>query len=60
MEFGIKKLTDLKTLTFVVWDLKTSLGHFGSKAFGYKQSISNLGTSNLFPEHCLQNCHQKN
>ena len=60
MEFGIKKLTDLKTLTFVVWGLKTSLGHFGPKAFGYKQSISNVGISNLFPEHSLQNCHQKN
>ena len=57
MEFGIKKLTDLKTLTFVVWGLKTSLVHFGPKAFGYKQSISNLGINNPFPEHSLQNFH---
>ena len=60
MELGINKLTDLKTLTFFVWGLKTSLVHFGHKAYGYKQSISNLGISNPFPEHSLQNCHQKN
>ena len=29
----MKKFSDLKTLTFEVWDLKTSLGKFGPKVF---------------------------
>ena len=31
---GLRKFTDPKTLAFRVWGLKTSLGQFGSKAFG--------------------------
>ena len=34
MELDIKKSSDIKALTFAVWDLKTSLGQFGHKAFG--------------------------
>ena len=34
MEFDMKKLSDPKTLTFGVWDLKTSLGQFGPIVFG--------------------------
>ena len=30
----MKKCSDLKALIFGVWDLKTSLGQFGNKAFG--------------------------
>ena len=30
----MKKFTDLKTLTFGVWGLKTSLGQFGPNTFG--------------------------
>ena len=32
MELDMKKFTDHKTLTFGVWDLKTSLEQFGHKA----------------------------
>ena len=34
MELDMKTFSDPKTLTFVVWGLKTSLGQFGPKAFG--------------------------
>ena len=34
IELDMKKFSDLKALTFAVWGLKTSLGQFGSKAFG--------------------------
>ena len=34
MELDMKKFSDPKALTFGVWGLKTSLGQFGSKAFG--------------------------
>ena len=34
MELDRKTFSDPKTLTFVVWGLKTSLGQFGPKAFG--------------------------
>ena len=34
MELHMKRFSDPKTLTFGVWDLKTSLGQFGSRAFG--------------------------
>ena len=37
----MKKFSDLKTLTFEVWGLKTSLGQFGSKAI-YKEFIKPL------------------
>ena len=33
MELDMKKISDLKALAFEVWDLKTSLGQFGPKAF---------------------------
>ena len=34
MELDMKHFSDSKTLTFVVWGLKSSLGEFGPKAFG--------------------------
>ena len=34
MELDMKKFSDPKAVTFRVWDLKTSLGQFGPKAFG--------------------------
>ena len=34
MELDVKKNSDPKALTFGIWDLKTSLGQFGPKAFG--------------------------
>ena len=34
IELDMKKFSDLKSLIFGVWDLKTSLGQFGPKAFG--------------------------
>ena len=34
MELDMKKIPDPKTLTFVVWGLKTSLGQFGPEVFG--------------------------
>ena len=34
MEFDMKKFADPKTLTFGVWDLKTSFGQFRPKVFG--------------------------
>ena len=34
MEFDMKKFSDPKTLTFGVWDLKTSFGQFRPKVFG--------------------------
>ena len=32
MEIDMKKLWDPKDMTFVVWDLKPSLGQFASKS----------------------------
>ena len=48
MELDIKKIADLKTLTFGVWGLKTSLGQFGPKAFGrglIKPLVKNPGSN---------------
>ena len=33
MELDLKKISDPKSLTLVVWDLKTSLGQFSPKGF---------------------------
>ena len=43
-----KKISDPKALTFGVWDLKTSLGQFGPKAFGKglsKPLVKNPGSN---------------
>ena len=48
MELDRKKFTDPKTLTFGVWDLKTSLEQFGYKAFGrglIKPLVKNPGSN---------------
>ena len=34
MELDMKKVSDLKALTFGVWGLKPNLGQFGPKTFG--------------------------
>ena len=44
----MRKFTDPKTLTVGVWDLKTSLGQFGPKAFGrglIKPLVENPGSN---------------
>ena len=44
----MKKCSDPKALTFGIWDLKTSLGQFGSKAFGkglIKALVENPGSN---------------
>ena len=48
IELDMKKFTDPKTLTFVVWGLKTSLVQFGPKAFGrglIKPLVKNPGSN---------------
>ena len=48
IELDMKKFTDPKTLTFGVWDLKTSLVQFGPKAFGrglIKPLVKNPGSN---------------
>ena len=48
MELDMGKFTDPKTLTVGVWGLKTSLGHFGPKAFGrglIKPLVKNPGSN---------------
>ena len=48
MKLDRKKISDPKTLTFGVWDLKTSLGQFGPKAFGKglsKPLVKNSGSN---------------
>ena len=48
MELDMKRFKDPKTLTFGVWDLKTSLQQFGHKAFGrglIKQLVKNPGSN---------------
>ena len=48
MELDMKKISDPKALTFGVWGLKTSLGQFGSKAFGkglIKALVENPGSN---------------
>ena len=47
IELDMKKFTDLKTLTFGVWGLKTSLGQFGPNTFGrglIKPLVKNPGS----------------
>ena len=48
IELDMKKFTDPKTLTFVVWGLKASLVQFGPKAFGrglIKPLVKNPGSN---------------
>ena len=48
MELEMKKCSDPKALTFGIWGLKTSLGQFGSKAFGkglIKSLVENPGSN---------------
>ena len=48
MGLDMRKFTDPKTLTVVVWGLKTSLGQFGPKAFGrglIKPLVKNPGSN---------------
>ena len=48
MELEMKKSSHPKALTFGVWDLKTSLGQFGPKAFGkghVKALVENPGSN---------------
>ena len=54
MELDMKKFTYPKTLTFGVWDLKTSLEQFGHKVFGrglIKPLVKNPGSN--FPKQDL-------
>ena len=39
--FDMKIFSDPKTLTFGIWNLKTSLGQFGPKAFGKGLIVTN-------------------
>ena len=39
--FDMKIFSDPKTLTFGIWNLKTSLGQFGSKASGKGLIVTN-------------------
>ena len=53
IEVDMKKFSDPKALTFGVWDLKTSLGQFGPKAFGrglIKELVKNP-SSNFHKQH---------
>ena len=54
MKLDTEKFTDLKTLTFGAWSLKTSLEQFGPKAFGrglikplVKNTVSNFRKQGL-------------
>ena len=64
IELDIKKFSDLKALTFGVWDLKTSLGQFGSKTFGkglikalVKNSSSNFHKQDLIFSRIMRRIH---
>ena len=48
MELDMKKIPDPKSPTFGVWGLQTSLGQFGTKAFGKgltKALVENPGSN---------------
>ena len=55
MELDLKKISDPKSLTLVVWDLKTSLGQFLPKGFdkGLIKPLAESPSSNFHKQNLI-------
>ena len=55
MELDMKKISDLKRLTFAIWAIKTRLGQFGPKSFskGLIRPLVENPSSNLHKQDLI-------